>query len=1056
MILTKGKIKSINLDALLDEKIKSGKLNEFILIVPTNRKIRSLKREIISSAPLQTTEKINLETIGSFATNLLFAGGNTNGRTLSEAASAVLLKQSFLESKLNYFSVYKNEIPHGTLERIREVIAEYKRQGISPNLLRLESEGLTGSEKIKAEDIANIYENFQTKCSGLNVKEIGDIYSQLNLLSRESFESNFRKLYPGTVWVIVNGFDEFTTPEIEIINSASEIKGCETFISFDYYSFNEMIFSHLEKCYGNLIKKGFSHVKDVSGAVQNKFQALTRENLFKRKVRVIENRFAHSLTKISASTRENEVRMIAQEIKELIKEEKVEPHRICVAFNLIKKYSPVVRDIFTLFGLPFNLTDRIPLDSSSPVISIINFLEILENDFYYKNIFRALGSGYLDLPGVDASNLLKASVSLKIISGFDNWNNSLQDSIERLDKREEDEDDFSAKNKIIFTEALEDIKKISRLLSPFDKTMTLGEFFSSLQNLIFTLKMPDRMINDGISSAEENVKGLTTFLDLIEELFELFELEFGRNKKFPLSFFLNNIRTAVSSSRFNIKEKPGYGIQVTTLNEIRGLKFDYLFISGLCDGDIPTRYSPEIFFSGSFSKNERSHQTEERYRFYQSLCVWDKHLYLTFPKQEEKKELVESNFLNELEEVFSLIEKKEKDYSDSIYSREELLIYLGKNNFESLPAGFSLSESTIDLVEIKMAIEVSKIRAKNPFGGSEYSGHIKEALGVACKKSLEELELNEYSISQLETYAKCPYKYFAERILKLELPEEPTEDIEALEMGSLLHAILYKFYKELKEKGITLANANDEQFNYAEGLIFEIAATQVDEANIHSPLSFYEKEKILGINGDKKYSILYKFLTEERNKEGGFVPEFFEAGFGEIQDQARQAPIHISVDTVKVSGKIDRVDIDKQNKRFKIIDYKLSGKKPTAPELLNGISLQLPLYLYAAKEIIKAYFDIDYEPAAAVIYSLKFSDEDFGEHLISQLSARSKLSDERLLEAYKELVANCLGMIKKYVKEITDGKFNLSTLKNRENIVCRYCGFRSVCRIQEPLPVSPL
>ncbi len=1049
MILTKSKVGSIDLDALLDEKIKSGKLNEFVLVVPTNRKIRSLKREIISNAPQQTAGKINLETIASFATNILFADANSSLRTLSEAASSVLLKQSFKETKPNYFSVYKNDIPHGTLERIRDVISEYKRQGITPSLLRLESENLTGSEKIKAEDIANVYENYQSKCSKLNVKEVGDIYSELNSLSQGAFEKNFRKLYPDAALIIINGFDEFTSPEIEIINSASETKGCELFVLFDYYNFNEMIFSHLEKCYGKLIKKGFSPIKDISAAVQNKFQTITRENLFKKKSGKKENTFENSLTKISASTREIEVRLIAKEIKELIIEKKVEPHRICVAFNLIQKYSPLIRDIFPLFGLPFNLTDRIPLDSSSPVISIINFLEILENDFYYKNIFRALSGGFLELTEVDASNLLKTSVNLKIISGFDNWNNTLEDAIEKLDKLEENGDDYKIKDKIIFKKALADIKQISKILSPFNKSMTLEEFFITLQNLIYSLRVPERMINDNASSPEENVKGLTTFLDLVEEIFELFTLEFGENKTHPLSFYLNNIRTAVSSSRFNIKEKPGYGVQVTTLNEIRGLKFDYLFISGLCDGDLPTRYAPEIFFSGSYSKNERNHQTEERYRFYQSLCAWEKHLYFTFPFREEKKELVESSFLNEFEEIFLIKVKKEKNYSDSIYSKEELLINLGRNNFKNLLPDFNLVENGIDIDGIKRAIEINKLRQENPFGGSEFSGHLKETLNEPLKKSLDELELNEYSISQLETYAKCPYKYFAERILKLELPEEPTEDIEALEMGSLLHSILYKFYKEIRKKGIVLADADDKQFIFSENLIFEIAEKLVEEANFHSPLTFFEKEKILGINGDRKKTILYKFLLEEKNNSDGFIPELFETGFGKVQDEGSITPVKISVDSIKVSGKIDRIDIDEKGNKYKIIDYKLSGKKPKASELLNGISLQLPLYLYAAKEMIKAQLNLEYEPAGAVIYSLKFSDEDFGEHLISQLTARSKPDDEKLTNAYKELIEICLDMIKKYVKEITEGKFNLSTLKDRENIVCRYCNFRPICRIQE-------
>jgi len=74
MILTKNEIDSIDLDILIDEKIKAGRLEEFLLIVPTNRKIRSLKREIISLTAGQASGKINLETIGTFTGSLLFTG----------------------------------------------------------------------------------------------------------------------------------------------------------------------------------------------------------------------------------------------------------------------------------------------------------------------------------------------------------------------------------------------------------------------------------------------------------------------------------------------------------------------------------------------------------------------------------------------------------------------------------------------------------------------------------------------------------------------------------------------------------------------------------------------------------------------------------------------------------------------------------------------------------------------------------------------------------------------------------------------------------------------
>ncbi|MCL5028703.1 MAG: PD-(D/E)XK nuclease family protein [Bacteroidetes bacterium] len=1051
MILSKVKRKSIDLDSLIDKKIKAGQLNELLLIVPTNRKIRSLKREMISLAPGQATGKINLETIGTFSTNLLFVNGNSKGRILSEAASIVLLKQSFLESNLKYFSVYKKEIPQGTIIRIKNVISEYKKQGITPLLLRAEAEELSGSEKIKAEDIANIYEIYLNKCKQLNAKEIGDIYNELIQNNIEPIEKNFRKLYPEVNMVVINGFDEFTSPEIEIIDFTSQIKNCELYISFDYFSNNSIIFSHLDKCYGKLIKKNFSSIKDDSSSARNKFQAIVKESLFKKasKSKIID--FKDSITKISGVTREKEIEFAAKEIKKLITVDKVEPHKICVAFNLIQKYSPIVRDIFQVYNLPFNLTDRISLSSSSPVISVINFLEILENDFYYKNIFRALSGGYFKLKNIDTSNLLKVSINLKIISGYNNWVDTIQDAITNADDKNEDENNFVVIKKEVYKNALSDIKKLFNHLSAFNKMQTIDEFKNNLNNLIFTLQLPSNLINDLSGTAEENIKGITTFLDLLDEIFELFKLEFGRNKKFPLLFFMNNLRTAISSSRFNIKEKSNYGVQITTLNEIRGLKFDHLFISGLCDGDLPTRYSPEIFFSGSFSRNEMNHQTEERYRFYQSLCSWEKHLYLTYPLQEDKKELIESNISSEFTELFDVTVKNEKDYSDSIYSKEELLIYLGQTKCGNISEELSEADEGIDLSEIKKAIEVNELRLSQPFGKSEYTGYIGENLSNETKEKLNEFESKEYSISQLETYAKCPYKYLAERILKLEPMKEPTEDIEALEMGSILHDILFSFYKKIRSEGIVLSKASDDQFKYAEKLIFDIAGDIIDKANFNSPLTFYEKEKILGINGDRKNSILHKFLTYERENADGYIPQYFEFGFGNISDDNEElsSTKKMQVGSVSVRGKIDRIDIDSDNKNFKVVDYKLSGKKPTSLDLIEGLSLQLPLYLFAAKEMIKAQLDKELEPAGSEIYSLKFDNKEFGKKIISQLAVRKNMSSEKLIEANNELIEICLSAIKKYVKEIAEGKFNLSTLKDRENKICRYCSFRPICRIQE-------
>jgi ATP-dependent helicase/DNAse subunit B len=107
-------------------------------------------------------------------------------------------------------------------------------------------------------------------------------------------------------------------------------------------------------------------------------------------------------------------------------------------------------------------------------------------------------------------------------------------------------------------------------------------------------------------------------------------------------------------------------------------------------------------------------------------------------------------------------------------------------------------------------------------------------------------------------------------------------------------------------------------------------------------------------------------------------------------------------------------------------------------ELLTGISLQLPLYMFAAKQLIKAQLNKDFNPAGAAIYSLKYGEKHFGIKPLGILSSNAE-----------EIIKVSLEAIEKYVNAIVNGKFNLTTLEDRENKVCRFCSFKPVCRIQD-------
>ena len=628
------------------------------------------------------------------------------------------------------------------------------------------------------------------------------------------------------------------------INKLANSTKSRLFVNFDYNQKNKFLFDHLDKIYAQFEKLGFTKIVDNTPSEGAKFRSIISDKLFRIHKSNVKKDYKNKIAKVIAHDREKEIELIASEIKKTIVEQKVEPHKICVAFNFISNYSTLIRDIFSKNGLPFNLSDRISLDNSKPVTAVINFLEIAENDFYYNNIFRALSSGFIELEGIDYSNLYSVSAELKIVSGKNNWINSLEDELGNVKYKSDEDDNELSRLKESYAKALEDIKSIAAKLSPFDGKLTIAEFKNRLFDFINEIKLPFKLlhIGDGDKSdiSEENVRGFTNFIDTITEIFQLLEEEKGSDIKFGLRFFMDQMRTACGWARFNVKEKSDYGVQVTTLEEIRGLQFDYLFIGGMCDGDLPTRYSPEIFYSGNFKKQAFTHQTEERNLFYQALCCWKEKLYLSYPQTESGRETVASTFLNDFEELFEISTIDESVYTNTIFSKEELQIISGKNGFENLPENIL---SKIDAASIQKSIDINRIREEESFTDSPFTGYLNSG-GDDVLQKLNSYSQKQYSISQLETYAKCPFKFFVERVLNIEKIEEPTEDIEAIEMGRLLHEILFEFYTKIRDAGLEISGSDEKTFSEIKNILWEIADEQIQSTAFKSPLTFYEKERM--------------------------------------------------------------------------------------------------------------------------------------------------------------------------------------------------------------------
>ncbi len=1057
MILSKENIKSINLDELIEESFGNKEYNSLLLIVPTNRKTLSLRKQIVSAN--KVTSQLIIETLNTITQKLLKL--SVNYKIISDAAASVLIKQSFNSAKLNYFNVYAEKIPYGTLDRIKNLISKLKEHGISSDKILSEAkESLTGGDAKKAIDIAVIYELYKKKCRERKFFEIGDVYEELLILGEEQLRENFYKLFPNVKTVVFYGFDEFTKLEIEIVSVIANI--CKTFVDFDYYGYNYAIFNHLKETINILEANGFNILEDKSIDYIPKFKSLIRDNLFKTKKLEKIKDFKQKIKYFTAENRYKEIEYIAKEIKEILNNNKIEPNKICVAFNLIQGYSSIVRSIFAKYQIPLNLTDRLKLDNSDLVILLVNLLSIVLNNYYYQDIFKVLNHTIIKKYLGNSFSLILAAGELKITIDKNEWQTILETQINKY-KIDDSNSYYDENKKETYKEALTIFNKLVELLSPFEKALTIDEFLTELKELINKLNFNDYLFSANHETNKKNIAAVTEFLEITTEIFLLLKSE-AEDKKFGLAYFIDNIKTACKWARYNPVGVSDYGVLVTTVNEIRGLQFDYLFIGGLVDGIFPTKYQPEIIDKNKFIRKNSSHIIEEQYHFYQTLLCFNsttgKSLYLTNFSYDGESEKEESTFVTEFKNLFEITEITEPaNYFDKkIYSTDELHTLYGSlllnGEFEKAKELEQGYKNLISGFDIKRIIGLHNIRIANYLEESEYNGYIlgsleSENTNNIIKQQLTKILEKQFSESQIDEYAKCHFKYFAKRLLKCAEIQEPKNEIEFYVKGNVVHEILFDFYNVLQKENLIIKGCSDTTFAKIKNILFEIANKKIEDSEISLPIYFFEKEQLIGTENDIVKSILYRYLVSERERQDDYLPKYFEVKFGYLKTEQKDAYLStekpIEIANIKFVGRIDRIDVDENTNSIIIIDYKTGKTDVKENDIKEGYENQLPVYLIAAEKLLEEKKHKEYKAYKIEYHKLVYDKDKFGKKEFPKKDIA--LTDAIAYNENTKKIA--ISNIENLVEELKLGRFNLIKNIKKYDDFCKKCDYTAICRINE-------
>jgi RecB family exonuclease len=416
-------------------------------------------------------------------------------------------------------------------------------------------------------------------------------------------------------------------------------------------------------------------------------------------------------------------------------------------------------------------------------------------------------------------------------------------------------------------------------------------------------RIPLALVRERSGANAAELIAYENFCDALDELKAI-----GGSLEIEFLTFSNAISELLQT--FDTVIDPGRGgISFHQPNTMIGGAFDHIFVMGMAEGMLPAATNEAVIDFYEQRQLEKSGVGFDRpvefprweaLSFYYVILAALKGITLSYPKTMDIEEKIPSPFFERL--GITLVDGRPK----SIASRqEELKVFLRRDD---------LVEDEL-LTAARHHFQIER-RRESSLPYDEYDG----VIGIPIKP-----ESRVWSASQLTKIGQCPFKWFAEKVLRFSTNDEADTDLRSNVMGKLYHKTL--------QLAVERAMRSE---NFRESALMELEPAfreaEADEAIAVSDLPNWEHRR------SEHLTILRKAVES---------PDFIGEGSRVI---ATEKGFDVNWNGFPMRGSIDRVDETPEG--FIAIDYKTGtyvGKiKGESGELETDI--QLPIYSKVALE----------------------------------------------------------------------------------------------------------
>lgn len=972
----KGVGKTTYLHRLLFEKIKETDA-KVILLVPKHFTFDTDKSVLDIMGP-RYASNVDVLSFSRLAGTVVKTLGGTNKPVLSDGVNAAMMGLALdsVKDKLTYFSRHYNNISF--IKKMVDEVGSLKQQSVTPSLLESSARKLPdGLLKRKMLETALIYDAYDA----LVAESFFDDRDMLTLVAEVLSRSDFFK---GKI-VAIDNFTSFSGQERAVIETM--LKGADdvyitalsdnlenTDLSSPFAVVNDTM-----RKIRVLAEKNFCRVKkpvyltdESAGTVTDTNAQLSylEENLFSPDAEPYapESEEEASCVHIAeAADARQECDFVARRIKGLIREGQYRCRDIAVVYRNAEPYEKLIRHSLKKYDVPIFEDKRQPIENEPLMIAVGAVLDICANGFSTERLMRYMKTGLTESATEETARLENYALMWDI--GAKDWQKDFTENPDGfgVEMNEERKVQLALINDTR-RKIVEPISGLKNRLSDGTAKENITAIYRFLIDNNINEKLKDYAIRLEESGNVELALEQEQIWDILMNVFDKLAGVLGERTVSPKRL-LELFSLVVSTESLGQLPNGFDEVYITGSDRVQTKTAKVTFVVGLNSGLFPSVQSSD----GLFGETERAKiesvlpdvydtgrktAQNERLMAYVSLASAKRELYISYcltGKDNEK--LTESEIITKVKNLFpdaDRIYASTQEIDELIESEKAAFQLMAERWNEESVESETLKLYFADKAEYKGKIEaIRRATSRKPFS-------------FADKKTAEKLVGSgiRLSASRLEDYEKCPFLYFC----KHEIRAKPrkTARLDPSSSGTLVHYVLEKLLKKHKDEHL-----------------YEIEPAELDR-ELAQLLSDYI-DTYMGGSSDKtkRFNYLYnRTLKILRVIVSRLSCEFSESDFEpcdfelRIDRDGEIKPFRLELDSgyIELRGIIDRVDkMDKNGNRYiRVVDYKTGAKSFSLSDVLEGLGMQMLLYLVSIWRNGKDYYGDNIVPSGVLYLPARF------------------------------------------------------------------------------------